>query len=267
LIQKLSKDTGEAMNNTKNTLVKHYDEKYARDAKGDSLEFLDFTSYPVNRFEACVHYLTNYLQDGDILELASGNGIIAGSLLKNNSKIQSYTASEFSKMRLEGIKKNVADERLQLKTIDAEMVPENEFGKYDVVIMIALIEHLIDPLRAMKQIRKLLRPGGMVYIDTPNFSKYTRRLKLLMGRFPAIASVNEGLTKFDGSNVDLYDEGHLHYFTYRSLELMLKNYCGFSRIIKAPYYCGKNIFGKKLSHSLAQLWPEMFAELAVIAFV
>jgi len=93
------------MNNTKNTLVKHYDEKYARDAKGDSLELLDFTPYPVNRFEACVHYLTTHLQDRNILELAAGNGIVAGSLLHNNTKILSYTASEFSKMRLEGIKR------------------------------------------------------------------------------------------------------------------------------------------------------------------
>jgi len=117
--------------------------------------------------------------------------------------------------------------------------------------MVALIEHLIDPLRAMQRIRQLLKPGGFAYIDTPNIARYTLRLKLLMGRFPSTASMNEGLTTYSGKPTDLYDEGHLHYFTYRSLSLMLTERCGFSRVVKLAYPGGRRPLGKQTHNFLA----------------
>jgi len=153
--------------------------------------------------------------------------------------------------------------------LDAESLPSDEFPTYDAIIMLALIEHLIDPRGAMQHLRKLLKPGGFVFIDTPNIAKFTRRAKLLLGRFPATASRNEGLTTYAGHVSDLYDEGHLHYFTFRSLSLMLINRCCFSRVEKLGYFIGPNgrrIFGHKLGDALARLWPEMFSEIVLVAY-
>jgi hypothetical protein len=47
------------------------------------------------------------------------------------------------------------DSRVSVLEMDAEDIPESEYGKFDAVIMIALIEHL-----------QLLKPNGFVYIDT-----------------------------------------------------------------------------------------------------
>jgi SAM-dependent methyltransferase len=150
--------------------------------------------------------------------------------------------------------------------IDAENVPDSQARKYDAVIMVALIEHLIDPMGAMTRIRKALKPGGFVYIDTPNIVRYTQRLKLLAGKFPSTASRNEGLTTYYGEPADLYDEGHLHYFTYRSLSLMLTERCNFSKIVKLGYPGGKIVLGKHIHGLLATVWPELFSELAIVAY-
>jgi hypothetical protein len=117
----------------------------------------------------------------------------------------------------------------------------------------------------MQGVRRLLAPGGFVYVDTPNVAKYTRRAKLLLGRFPSTASRDEGLTTYDGRPVDLHDEGHLHYFTFRSLSRMLLTRCGFSRIEKLPYFVGRSLLGRRGDHRLARLWPGMFSELCVVA--
>lgn len=247
----------------KENLRSHYDAKYATEIKTESLEIVEYKHNPVNRFEACIKYFSEYFHGGDVLELAAGNGLITRSLMASSSlKIRSYTTTEFSEMRLQGLKKNLHDPRIRIIPLDAEMIPSEEFNKYDAVIMIALIEHLIDPLKAMYHIRKLLRPGGFVYIDTPNIAKYSRRIKLLSGRFPSTASKNEGLTKYENTPVDLHDDGHLHYFTYRSLSLMLTERCNFSQIKKLAYFCGKSHLGCKLAH----VWPQMFSELVLIAY-
>jgi hypothetical protein len=132
--------------------------------------------------------------------------------------------------------------------------------------MIALIEHLIDPLGTMSKIKKLLKPDGFVYIDTPNIAKYTRRIKLLLGKFPSTASKNEGLTTYSNEPVDLFDEGHLHYFTYRSLSLMLTERCGYSHVVKLGYPDGRVLIEDNINIFIATKWPEMFSELVVLVY-
>ena len=115
--------------------------------------------------------------------------------------------------------------------------------------------------------RALLRPGGFVYLDTPNVAKYTRRAKLLFGHFPATASHREGLRRYDGQPASLHDEGHLHYFTWRSLTRMLVDHCGFSGVERLPWFPGAPRPLAPLAHRAASLWPELLSEIALIARV
>lgn len=41
-------------------------------------------------------------------------------------------------------------------------------GYYDVISMRQLIEHITEPVELLRQARRLLRPGGIVYLNTPN---------------------------------------------------------------------------------------------------
>ncbi len=45
-------------------------------------------------------------------------------------------------------------------------------GSFDVITLSHVIEHLHDPRAAIKEIYRLLKPGGRVWIDTPNISSY-----------------------------------------------------------------------------------------------
>ena len=49
------------------------------------------------------------------------------------------------------------------------------FTDLDAVTLIEIIEHLFDPVAVLRQIRAWLRPGGAVYITTPNFDCDDRR--------------------------------------------------------------------------------------------
>jgi SAM-dependent methyltransferase len=251
------------------TLRLYHDNKYRADAFTTSVKVVECERYPSNRFEACVKFFLERFHGGDLLELGAGSGVVARSLIQHGLKFDTYTLSELSDNRLQGLRRNFADPRVRITKLDAESIPDSELSKYDSVIMLALIAQLIDPLGAMQRIRQMLRPGGFVFIETPNIAKFTRRAKLLAGRFPAIASRNEGLITYDGNAVDLHDEGHLHYFTFRSLTLMLIERCGFSRVEKLGYFVGPNgqqMFGHKIGDGLARLWPEMFSEIVLVAY-
>jgi SAM-dependent methyltransferase len=247
------------------SLASFYDAKHPLEPQADRASQLVVPGrVPRNRFEACVRTFPRLFAGADVLELGAGSGNVALSLLTAGLDCRSYTASETSEVRLEGMRRRLDDPRLRVARIDAECVPEELFGRFDAVIMIALIEHLVDPLGALLRIRRLLRPGGFVYLDTPNVAKWTRRLKLLAGRFPSTSSRDEGLVCYDGRPVSLHDEGHLHYFTYRSLSRLLLERCGFASLEKHPYLVNGRL-GAPISKALANLWPELFAEVCLVA--
>jgi SAM-dependent methyltransferase len=254
---------------TRDRLHLFYDAKYQAEASAPLREVVSYNGYPSNRFEACMRFFMNRFQGGDILELGAGSGLLAQSLIAHGLRFHSYTVSEIAESRLTGLARNLNDPRVRVIQLDAESIPEAEFSRYDAIIMLALIAQLIDPLGAMQQVRKLLRSGGFAFIETSNIAKFTRRAKLMSGRFPAISSTNEGLITYEGNPVGLHDEGHLHYFTFRSLSLMLIQRCGFSRVEKLSYFVGpkgRKMPGHRMGSRLARLWPEMFSEIVLVAY-
>ena len=76
---------------------------------------------------------------------------------------------------------------------------------------------------------RILKPKGTLVINTPNIAFLKKRLLLCLGRFPATSQPNEGT----GSDI-LYDGGHLHYFTFISLKIILQN-AGFQMVRKIGY--------------------------------
>lgn len=57
--------------------------------------------------------------------------------------------------------------------LDADSYAEESF---DVVLMTDVIEHLRDPLAALALVRRLLKPGGLVLVTTPDVGGWAGRL-------------------------------------------------------------------------------------------
>lgn len=246
-------------------LTRFYDEKYSDEAGMDRVEPVARVTNPVDRFEGAVRTLAPLVRDRDVLELAAGSGRIAQSLAE--SDFRTWTLSDWAPSRVEGMQRRMASEsRFRFAVVDASHPTQSLRGQqFDAIVSIALIEHLIDPLGALADTRDLLRPGGFLYIDTPNVAKWTRRLKLAAGRFPSTSSLQEGLVTYDGKPVALHDEGHLHYFTYGSLERMLTERCGYSRVVRVPYGATRRP-SPAVTHAMARSMPTLFSEIAVLAY-
>lgn len=57
-------------------------------------------------------------------------------------------------------------------TLEAAALPADSF---DAVYANAVFEHLASPRRVLQEIQRVLRPGGVVYLDTVNYDSYTRQ--------------------------------------------------------------------------------------------
>jgi 2-polyprenyl-3-methyl-5-hydroxy-6-metoxy-1,4-benzoquinol methylase len=81
--------------------------------------------------------------------------------------------------------------------------------RFEVIVAADVLEHLKDPLSALRRLRQFLVPGGFFVISLPNVAHASVRLALLGGRFPY-------------QRLGLLDETHLRFFTRESVDAMLE---------------------------------------------
>ena len=89
----------------------------------------------------------------------------------------------------------------------------------DVVIMSELIEHLVDTDAALTEAMRVLRPGGVLLLSTPNLAAWYNRALVAVGVQPVFSEVSlRAIHGRPGSHV----VGHLRLFTRRALVGLLR---------------------------------------------
>jgi len=92
------------------------------------------------------------------------------------------------------------DLRIQaLSNLGDAHLPDNHF---DACVLIEVAEHLGSPRATFEQVFQVLKPGGVLYLTTPNFGSYAA----LFGREEWMAII---------------PTGHLYYFTFATISRML----------------------------------------------
>jgi SAM-dependent methyltransferase len=82
-------------------------------------------------------------------------------------------------------------------------------GSFDLVLCLDVLEHLVDPWRAMAKLTRALRPGGSVIISVPNVRHYSVALPLLWS----------GRWQYEEAGI--LDRTHLRFFTRASARGLL----------------------------------------------
>jgi len=111
--------------------------------------------------------------------------------------------------------------------LDKENVDEMEIRKDQIITFFGFLEHLINPKKLLRKVRKSC---NMVVIEVPNWNSFSTTVQCLTGQASRHAVPFE----------------HLHMFTRRSLERLLKE-CGFKPI--AWWFFGMDMF--ELSNQVA----------------
>jgi SAM-dependent methyltransferase len=102
-------------------------------------------------------------------------------------------------------------------SVDGQNLPFSSQA-FNVVIIKEVIEHLVDTDQVLTEARRVLFPGGLLLLSTPNLAAWFNRILLLVGIQPVFSEVSlSGVYGRPGSN----PVGHLRLFTKRALVELL----------------------------------------------
>lgn len=121
-------------------------------------------------------------------------------------------------------------------------------GSVDLLLLADVLEHIADPVAALRRLRPLLAPGARLVASVPNGANWALRLQLLAGRWQY-------------TDRGLLDRTHVRNFTRRSFHECLDE-AGFD-LIEADITCPIPIFRggrvSALAYHVGRLRPGLFA--------
>ncbi|MCJ8313206.1 MAG: bifunctional 2-polyprenyl-6-hydroxyphenol methylase/3-demethylubiquinol 3-O-methyltransferase UbiG [Saccharospirillaceae bacterium] len=103
-----------------------------------------------------------------VLDLGCGGGILTESLAKRAKTVKGIDMAKASidVATLHALSEQI--ENIDYEVIRAEDLAELEPQKYDVICAMEMLEHVPQPQSILNAIRKLLKPGGTVFLSTIN---------------------------------------------------------------------------------------------------
>lgn len=111
----------------------------------------------------------NYVTGKRVLDVASGEGY--GSHLLSKSAA-SVVGADISSDAVAHASKLYAYEHLRYVAADCIQIPEPD-ASFDVIVSFETIEHMTEHEAFMREVDRLLAPGGMFIISSPNRTEYS----------------------------------------------------------------------------------------------
>lgn len=158
-----------------------------------------------------------------VLDIGCHTGFLSERLKENSCKVTGVEINREAAL----LAKQYCEEII-IGDIEEEGTFEKINGRFDVILLLDILEHLLEPWALLSKLKYKLKRNGYVLICIPNIACLHVRLQLLLGRF-----------NYEDRGV--LDRAHLRYFTYRSM-LDLINNTGYE--VK-EYYVHSSYFSSK----------------------
>jgi len=144
------------------------------------------------RYPDIAHVIVQ-LQPRKLLDVGCGSGYLA-KLLKARVPGLVVHGVDISSVALDRARDHT--DQVWLVDLDKTDLPVPS-EQYDTVTCIEVLEHLYDPDHALREIARVLAPGGSTVVTVPNLAYWRYRLDLLRGRVPQPAVDPRHLHQFD----------------------------------------------------------------------
>ena len=139
-----------------------------------------------------------------ILDVGCGSGYLAYLLKRERPSLEIHGCDIAEAALVQS--REVLDVAYHLD-LDRANLPEPNY-KFDLVVCSEVLEHLYDVDHCIREIARVLKPGGFFIVTVPNLGLWRFRLEVLRGRIPSIIA----------------DERHVQTFNVSRLESLLGDY-------------------------------------------
>lgn len=157
---------------------------------------------PKSRFDSRIHKIILNRDIKTVLEAGCGEGRF---VLSFAPRVDLSVGIDFSREALQkAVKKSVICTESQGKILFClariESLPFRD-NSFDLVLSLGVIEHFEDPLPLLREMRRVLKPGGLLYLSVPNLESFRRTRRWM----------DQSQVKF----------GHHDFYTYKTLSLLM----------------------------------------------
>lgn len=197
----------------KSIILEHYDKKFEQ---GNYQLLHDFSDEYQRIYDHYVKILDGQLRTRElswtglkVLDVGCFTGEFLQILKKQGADVY---GSELQSKAVE-----IANRTLPGRVFQAD-IESTDFPQmsFDIITLLAVIEHVVDPIRLLLRVHELLRPGGILLLQTPNSGSLLARG--MRGLWPPYAPVE-----------------HIHLFSRQSLTGALRQ-IGFIDILYTAHW-------------------------------
>lgn len=143
-----------------------------------------------------------------VLEVGCATGYVGEHLVRQqNCRVRGieYVADAAARARARGCYEEVLTGDIQDPRTVADLAP----GGFDFVLFGDVLEHLIAPEKALRNVAPLLAAGGHVLICVPSIIHWSLRWRILRGRF-------------EYTDTGPLDRTHVHFFTPETARALVR---------------------------------------------
>ncbi len=142
--------------------MKNLADQYTQDYFKE-LEKADQVEYPRNA--RILDLIQDYIKSGSLLDIGVGTGLFMEIAIQRGFEVSGLDVSDYAIKEVAKRLKIKSNKKLVVSELQSTTFPSQSF---DVVNLRHSIEHVTDPAKLLKQVFRVLKPGGMVSIATPN---------------------------------------------------------------------------------------------------
>lgn len=172
-------------------------------------------------YEKFIKKFANTVRNRKILDLGCGNGNYTVIFSKNNNRVIGADVNDFRHKKY--------SKKFDFVKYDGERLPF-KYDSFDLVVSFDVIEHVEDDVNYLKEIKRVLKKNGMVFLATPNRNRLSNCLLKLVGRevkYPLVLSEDGRL----GAVI------HIREYTKKELKKLLQS-VGFGQIRVQSFWFG-----------------------------
>lgn len=133
-----------------------------------------------------------------VLDIGAGFGTVGAFLAERGAVVDGIEPDPERASVAEGCLRNIV-----CTTLDDASGADGLSDAYDVVLLIDVLEHLVDPVEGLRQAAAFLAPEGRLFLFLPNSAHWKFRLKILRGDWRY-------------HDWGLFDRTHLRFFDLRT---------------------------------------------------
>jgi SAM-dependent methyltransferase len=150
---------------------------FGRAAAFDFLEKDRDNQLRLARVERFLRERARRREPGELLDVGAGDGRVGARFARLGYQVTGVDAAP------ENVRA-CREHGLSAELADASRPLPFDSGRFDVVVAGEIIEHLLETLPFLEELRRVTRPGGTVIVTTPNLAHLPDRLRLLLGGTP-----------------------------------------------------------------------------------